>query len=266
MDNQLSFVPEVRSCEWCGEEIPRTARRDAETCSKSCRQARHRFRIDPGPELDPGEKPMQFGYADPPYPGKARYYKDQPTFGGEVDHGKLVADLVEMFPAGWALSTSADALRGLLPLCPDDIRVSAWVKGSRAGISYRARSAWEPVIFWRGRERRMDPGEVLDDVLLWGGRQPSHPGALVGMKSAAFSEWMFRQLGAARGDDLVDLFPGSGAVGRAWRHYAGAPVVVSRNDGWNGELSYRRRETGLPSRLEESRSRGAARRDGKDVP
>ncbi len=32
---------------------------------------------------------------------------------------------------------------------------------------------------------------------------------------------MFDCLGAAAGDELVDLFPGSGAVGRAWQRYVG---------------------------------------------
>ena len=32
---------------------------------------------------------------------------------------------------------------------------------------------------------------------------------------------MFGQLGARGGDELVDLYPGSGAIGEAWRRYAG---------------------------------------------
>ena len=37
-----------RSCAWCSGPIPDAARRDAITCSKSCRQARHRFRAAVG--------------------------------------------------------------------------------------------------------------------------------------------------------------------------------------------------------------------------
>lgn len=50
-------------------------------------------------------------------------------------------------------------------------------------------------------------------------RQHSHPGALVGMKSAAFAEWVFRLLGARQGDTLADIFPGSGIISRAWEEY-----------------------------------------------
>jgi hypothetical protein len=40
-----------------------------------------------------------------------------------------------------------------------------------------------------------------------------------GAKPAAFCWWLFDLLGALPGDDLVDLFPGSGGVARAWGLY-----------------------------------------------
>jgi DNA modification methylase len=43
---------------------------------------------------------------------------------------------------------------------------------------------------------------------------------VIGAKPAAFCRWVFELLGAAPGDVLEDLFPGSGAVGRAWQVYA----------------------------------------------
>jgi len=42
---------------------------------------------------------------------------------------------------------------------------------------------------------------------------------VIGTKSAAVCRWIFDLLGAAPGDTLDDLFPGSGAVGRAWAVY-----------------------------------------------
>ena len=156
---------------------------------------------------------MRFGYADPAYPGLARKYYGKP----ETDHRVLVRELARDFPDGFALSTSARAL----PYEARDIRVCPWVRGSRPGKSRRARNAWEPLIVVGGRPTFLTEREQLDDVLVFGGRQRSHPGALVGMKPAAFAEWMFRLLGARRGDELVDLFPGSGAVSRAWRMFVG---------------------------------------------
>jgi len=44
---------------------------------------------------------------------------------------------------------------------------------------------------------------------------------VVGAKPAAVCRWIFTLLGAAPGDMLDDLFPGSGAVGRAWAVFTG---------------------------------------------
>ncbi|MGZ4619816.1 MAG: hypothetical protein ACXV3F_14160 [Frankiaceae bacterium] len=66
------------------------ARRDA-VC---CRQARHRFlrAVGYADSVAPG-RPLRLAYADPPYPGKARLYRDHPDFGGEVDHAALIEHL-----------------------------------------------------------------------------------------------------------------------------------------------------------------------------
>jgi hypothetical protein len=61
--------------------------------------------------------------ADPPYPGKAFYYRDHPDYAGEVDHAALIARLSTY--DGWALSTSAAALPAVLALCPPGVRVAA---------------------------------------------------------------------------------------------------------------------------------------------
>jgi hypothetical protein len=61
------------------------------------------------------------------------------------------------------------------------------------------------------------------DVLDYRGRYNAFPGALVGMKPPEFTVWMAQLLGAQVGDQLADLYPGSGAVSLAWDRYA-APV------------------------------------------
>lgn len=211
----------MKICDWCKvNPIPPTARADAETCSKACRQARHRARVNPAPAAA-GDRPMRFRYMDPPYIGLAERYYSHDERCAEVDHERMIKEACDTNPDGWALSLSKKSLQQVLALCPDDVRVSIWVKGSRAGESYHERNAYEPVIFWRGRERKLSVAEDLDDVLIWGGRQHSHPGALVGMKNAPFAEWVFRQLGALAGDFLDDAFPGSGIIMRSWLAYGG---------------------------------------------
>lgn len=204
-----------RVCAWCSASLA-GRRADAITCSKRCRQARQRFRV--GPAGPPARKPIVVAYADPPYPGRARRcYRSE-----EVCHRKLLTRLETSYPDGWALSTSADALQDVLALCPSGVRICPWVRALRHGRAHRARNGWEPLIIKGGRPTLVLPGENLTDVLVWRGRQSSHPNALIGMKPAAFAEWMFRLLGLRQGDRFDDLFPGSGAVSRAWAAYTRA--------------------------------------------
>lgn len=176
---------------------------------------------------------MRFCYADPPYPGMARrYYRNHPDYAGEVDHAALIEQLECDFPDGWVLSTSARALRDVLGVCPDGIRVCAWTKPMSAMFvnSVSVQFSWEPVLLMRGRDRRGRAPVVRDwlsaspDGYTWREKPEGH---VIGAKPRAFCHWMFDLLGALAGDELVDLFPGSGAVGRAWREWiAAGPAQV----------------------------------------
>lgn len=224
----MTRLQERRLCAWCDGKIRRAARSDAKTCSKACRQAKHRFKVHPASAA--ALSPKAFAYADPPYPGLARKY-----YGStEVNHPLLIGTLMRDYPDGWALSTSSDALQAVLAMCPAGVRVASWHRTERRGLAYRPRDSWEPLIVWCGRVRRIDATEACANTLVGGGRQRSHPGALIGMKPAAFAEWMFKQLGALRGDTLADIFPGSGAIARAWNLFQAAPrdasVHASTND------------------------------------
>lgn len=244
-----------RPCGWCEGPIPAGARRDAETCSKRCRQARHRFRSTVGQASRVAGTPLRLAYADPPYPGlSAKYYGDHPDFAGEVDHAALVASLAAEYD-GWALSTSAEALPAVLALCPPGVRVAAWVRGARPRRRVvRPLNAWEPVIYWGGRVgqdlRDVSPPGGLDaslrdphdvsrshasstalrtDALVYGSRpRLTDPRRVVGAKPAAFCRWLFELLGALPGDELVDVFPGSGGVARAWDAYVAIDDDLSR--------------------------------------
>lgn len=45
------------------------------------------------------------------------------------------------------------------------------------------------------------------------------PGHVVGAKPAEFARWIFDLLGAQAGDELHDLFPGTGGIARAWDRF-----------------------------------------------
>lgn len=197
-------------CDWCRSPLEQT--RDARRfCSQKCRQFAFRLRRRRATDQANAE-PMRFAYADPPYPGLARrYYQHEESFAGEVDHAALIASLEASGYDGWALSTSADALRDVFPLCPAGARVCPWVKPiGAAPATYGPHNTWEPLIVVRGRKLR--PG--FRD---WLCAQPARGGgSLPGRKPIAFCAFLFQQLGMLPGDELVDVFPGTGIVGRAW--------------------------------------------------
>ena len=206
-----------RVCAWCAGPIPERARRDAICCSVRCRQARHRFLRAAG-QAGPvaGGRPLRLAYADPPYPGNAWLYRGHPDYAGEVDHAALIGRLAGY--DGWALSTSAEALPGVLAACPPGVRVAAWHRGERPTRSRWPLHAWEPVIYAGGRQIIGDRlrARRTDSIVCGVAAVTTLPGRVIGAKPAAVCRWIFDLLGAGPGDTLDDLFPGSGAVTRAW--------------------------------------------------
>ena len=207
------------ACGWCRSRLEDARSR---YCGRKCRQAAFRLRRRRTTEAA-NERPGTFAYADPPYPGlAAKYYKGEATYGGEVDHRELVQSLEASGYTGWALSTSQAALRDVLPLCPAEARVCAWVKPIGASTrTFGLHNVWEPLIVVRGRQVR--PGKPD-----WLRAQPARGGGdLPGRKPIAFCAWLFDCLGMLPGDQLVDLFPGTGVVSRAWASLAPARTTLA---------------------------------------
>lgn len=165
-------------------------------------------------------KHLTVAYADPPYLGSARrHYGALHEQAGVYDtlagHAALLARLQLEYPDGWAYSCTSTSLRQILPLCPGDVRVAAWVKpfcSWKSGVN--PAYCWEPVVFRGGRQGRDRPTtwKVRDFV----SANVTLKTGLVGSKPEKFALWLFDLLGLGPGDNLVDVFPGSGAVGRAW--------------------------------------------------
>lgn len=220
-----------RTCAWCRGPIPERSRADAVCCSTRCRQARHRFTRGVGPPATATAlAPLRLAYADPPYPGKAWLYRGHPDYAGEVDHAELVERLAGY--DGWALSTSAEALPRILALCPSDVRVGAWVRGERPTRSWRPQSAWEPVIYHGGRatteaSARTSATRRTDALVFPARPRTTDPHRVIGAKPATFARWVFDLLGALPGDELDDLFPGSGGITRAWATYTSSTTTRS---------------------------------------
>jgi hypothetical protein len=161
---------------------------------------------------------VRFAYADPPYLGlAAKFYGSMHPDAAEYDrpakHQELIDRLCSDFD-GWAMSLHSPSLREILPMCPPDVRIAAWTKpfaSYKKGVN--PGYAWEPVIFRGARRRTSGDETTIPDycavpITLQRGFQ--------GAKPERFVHWMLALLGVRPEDEFVDLFPGSGAVTRAW--------------------------------------------------
>jgi len=160
---------------------------------------------------------MRIGYADPPYPGQAkRHYSEHADYAGEVDHAALLQHLANDYD-GWVLHTSSPALGQILALADGlglEYRTMAWVKPFAAfkrnvSVAY----AWEPVLVKPCRKPVVNHRMVMRD---WFSESITLKRGLTGAKPERVCHWAFEMVGAEIDDDLVDLFPGTGAVSRAW--------------------------------------------------
>jgi hypothetical protein len=162
---------------------------------------------------------MRFAYADPPYLGcSQRHYgehHDEAHVYDTVDgHRRLVERLCGEFPDGWALSLHEPSLRVILPMCPEDVRVCAWVKPFASFKPNVTRAwCWEPVIVRGGRPIPRTQPTIRDYVSAPITLRRGFPGA----KPVEFCFWLFDWLNMDADDEFVDLFPGSGAVAEAYR-------------------------------------------------
>ena len=155
---------------------------------------------------------MKAAYADPPYPGYGGFYD-----GREVNHTLLIEWLDRDFD-GWALSTASVTLREVLAVCPDDVRIGAWVKpfaSFKPGVD--PAYAWEPIIFKTARKWNRNQATVRD----WVACGITLKRGFTGAKPDQVCYWLFDLLGLGPDDEFVDVFPGSGAVTQAWNVWAG---------------------------------------------
>ena len=169
---------------------------------------------------------MRIAVADPPYPlTSQRLYGQHPDFAGEVDHAELLREL-QTYDA-WALFTSASMLQHVLALAPrpqiDGLRVVSrtgtrvlvWIKPQPIPRPVDVQWCWEAILIGGGRSRRGRP--VLRDAIV---ANPRDGNEFPGAKPYVVCRYVFDALGAEAEDELVDLFPGSGAVSAAWDAWA----------------------------------------------
>ena len=168
---------------------------------------------------------MRVAYADPSYSGCAHLYKNHPDYGGEVDHEELINQLQSQFD-GWILHTHVPGLRMMerKGWIPDEVRLCSWVKSFAAfkrnvPVAY----AWEPVIIKACRKPVVSGRQVMRDFI----ETPAIKcpitlqRGLAGAKPEKVCWWAFELAGLTPDDELIDLYPGTGAVSVAcdnWRY------------------------------------------------
>lgn len=184
---------------------------------------------------------MRLAIADPPYLGRAALWyggkgrtkrpkdgcwsrrpgrgEDDPEFHPDAhewdEPGKHV-ELMHTMDAeydGWAMAASGKTLHALLPAADQlGARVAIWHVTNAIPDGARVRNVWEAVIYRVPRERRaVGTGHRVPDLL-----SAAHPvSGFVGSKPAEWTRWVLDMLGYQTGDEVDDLFPGSGAVERA---------------------------------------------------
>jgi hypothetical protein len=180
---------------------------------------------------------MIFAYADPPYIGQAkRHYYHDPRCA-EVDHEQLIAQLMNFFPEGWALSASSSSLDRLIPIlnCQGvkGWRIGIWVKTFCAfKRNVRPAYGWEPVIFYGGRNPMNGCRAIIPEK---NGKQTTPKDfilaedciaepitlqkGLVGAKPQKVCHWILDLLNVQQGDILIDLYPGTGVMSQVFEEH-----------------------------------------------
>lgn len=197
---------------------------------------------------------MRLAIADPPYLGRgARWYGDgrgggrtrsdghwarngrKPDFHPEAAewdnperHQQLIRDLERDFD-GWVVAGAADSLPTLLAAAPRSAQVAIWGKPNAMPGGARVLNRYEPVIV-RVPDARRDrsTGLRVADLLF----APTRPQGFLGSKPPEWTRWVLDLLGYNPSvDELVDIFPGSGAVTAA---ADGMLELVGRESGGSG--------------------------------
>ena len=180
---------------------------------------------------------MKLCIADPPYLGRAnRWYGDGCGDGkglGKADyhpeakkwdnfqaHFDLIHELENNFD-GWAIALTVHSLSTYMQVIETDsrngIRVMSWIKPIAIPSGSRIATSWEPVIIRIPKDRKgWKSGMRIKDHLIANPRQ----NGFVGAKPEAWTHWVLDALGYQDGDQVIDMFGGSGAVEDAIKTYS----------------------------------------------
>lgn len=176
---------------------------------------------------------MRLAIADPPYLGRANrwygtgrgsgyvitnggrpgrkpdFHPDAADWDKPEKHVELMATLSRDYD-GWALAGTPSSAAHLLRFSPFGTRVGVWVRPNAMPAGARVINTYETVLFYTPDERRRRiKGSSVRDALVASQR----PSGFLGSKPVEWTNWVLSLLGHNPADDeVIDLFPGSGAV------------------------------------------------------
>lgn len=184
------------------------------------------------------DHPALLAIADPPYLGRAalwyggkgrskqgsvgracgrgaldaEYNPDAAIYDDPQTHRDLMSQMDSTYD-GWALAASGKTVGWLLPWAYQrGARMAVWHVTNAIPDGCRVRNTWEAVLYRIPDGRRaVGTGHRVPDLL-----SAPHPvSGFVGAKPDTWTRWVLDLLGFQPGDEVHDLFPGSGAVTRA---------------------------------------------------
>lgn len=178
---------------------------------------------------------MRIAFADPPYFGQGKklygqHHDEAHVWDSPEAHRDLIWKLESEYD-GFALCASTPSLAILLPMFTTPPRIAAWVKPFAAfKRNVRIAYTWEPVIFREARTSSKTGAYPNRDHL-------SEPitlkKGLVGAKPEKFCRWVLDLVGWQPGDDVDDIFPGTGVMGRVSAAADASPDILKEKSGWN---------------------------------
>lgn len=158
---------------------------------------------------------MRLAYADPPYLGCCSKYGHRHTepWGcwDDLETHKRLLNYLGTFD-GWAYSMTSGSLHQILPLVDSSVRIASWNKTFAAfKPNVRCAYTWEPVLFIPGRDRSKEGAPLGRDHI---GEPITLKKGLTGAKPERFCQWILMLLGFMSGDDVIDVFPGTGIMSK----------------------------------------------------
>ena len=148
--------------------------------------------------------------------GQADNHPDAYLWDLPETHIQLTKDLERKYD-GWAIAMSVHSLSTYLSEITTDsrngIRVCVWHKPSAVTSGNRITNNWEPVLVKvpANRKGMSSGGRKMSDVCI---ANPDKNN-FIGSKPLIWTHWVLDLLGYREGDEVDDLFHGSGAVKNA---------------------------------------------------